>query len=242
MAATGARCRWPHDSRSSAPRHGDALRAPGARMLAGRGGTSPGRRPRRRLTPGVCGGVGAPPPCALRRTSRRAERAPGPSSPQTRQGLSVRLGRMRLAVVGHVEWIRFARVERVPAAGEIAHSTEDWKEVGGGGAVAAIQLAQLRARPRSSPRSAATSWAGAPTRSSRPGGEGARGDRRRKPQRWAFTHMDEARRADDHYGGEKLRPRGNDESLPWHELSVPTGCSSSLVTWTRSCGPAAHAS
>ena len=31
----------------------------------------------------------------------------------------------------------------IPATGEIAHSTEDWEEVGGGGAVAAIQLAQL---------------------------------------------------------------------------------------------------
>ena len=30
---------------------------------------------------------------------------------------------MRLAVVGHVEWIRFARVERTPAAGEIFGSS-----------------------------------------------------------------------------------------------------------------------
>jgi len=50
---------------------------------------------------------------------------------------------MRAAVVGHVEWIRFARVDRVPAAGEIAHSFEDWEEAGGGGAVAAVQLSLL---------------------------------------------------------------------------------------------------
>jgi ribokinase len=46
-------------------------------------------------------------------------------------------------VVGHVEWIEFARVERVPVPGEIVHSLETWEEPGGGGAVAAVQLAKL---------------------------------------------------------------------------------------------------
>jgi ribokinase len=50
---------------------------------------------------------------------------------------------MRTAVVGHMEWIEFGRVERVPAAGEIVHATDAWEEPGGGGAVAAVQLARL---------------------------------------------------------------------------------------------------
>ena len=50
---------------------------------------------------------------------------------------------MRVAVVGHVEWIEFARVNRVPAAGEIVHAMETWEEPGGGGAVAAVQLQRL---------------------------------------------------------------------------------------------------
>src|SRR6478609_1726880 len=50
---------------------------------------------------------------------------------------------MRVAVVGHVEWIEFARVERLPAAGEIVHASHAWEEPGGGGAVAAVQLARL---------------------------------------------------------------------------------------------------
>jgi ribokinase len=50
---------------------------------------------------------------------------------------------VKVAVVGHVEWIQFARVERVPLAGEIVHASEDWEEPGGGGAVAALQLARL---------------------------------------------------------------------------------------------------
>jgi ribokinase len=49
----------------------------------------------------------------------------------------------RVAVVGHVEWIEFARVPRVPKPGEIVHATEWWEDVGGGGAVAAVQLAKL---------------------------------------------------------------------------------------------------
>ena len=46
-------------------------------------------------------------------------------------------------MVGHVEWVEFARVDRVPLAGEIVHATDTWEEVGGGGAVAAVQLARL---------------------------------------------------------------------------------------------------
>jgi ribokinase len=50
---------------------------------------------------------------------------------------------MRTAVVGHVEWIEFGHLERVPNAGDIAHATDAWEEPAGGGAVAAVQLARL---------------------------------------------------------------------------------------------------
>jgi ribokinase len=50
---------------------------------------------------------------------------------------------MRVAVIGHVEWIEFARVPEMPAAGAIVHASETWGEPGGGGAVAAVQLAKL---------------------------------------------------------------------------------------------------
>ncbi len=46
-------------------------------------------------------------------------------------------------MVGHVEWIEFARVERVPRPGEIVHARETWEEPGGGGSVAAVQLRRL---------------------------------------------------------------------------------------------------
>ena len=49
----------------------------------------------------------------------------------------------RVAVVGHVEWVQFARVEHVPAAGEVVHASDPFEEPAGGGAVAAVQLARL---------------------------------------------------------------------------------------------------
>jgi ribokinase len=50
---------------------------------------------------------------------------------------------MRVAVIGHVEWVDFVLVERLPRAGEIAHARELFGEPAGGGAVAAVQLARL---------------------------------------------------------------------------------------------------
>ena len=53
---------------------------------------------------------------------------------------------MRAAVVGHVEWVRFAAVERVPSPGEIIRARESWFEPAGGGAVAAVRLRELAGR------------------------------------------------------------------------------------------------
>ena len=50
---------------------------------------------------------------------------------------------MRVAVIGHVEWCEFVRVERVPLAGEIVDAEPLLAEAAGGGAVAAVQMARL---------------------------------------------------------------------------------------------------
>ena len=50
---------------------------------------------------------------------------------------------MRVAVVGHVEWVEFVRVDHVPSSGEIVHASEWWEEPAGGGSVAAVQLHRL---------------------------------------------------------------------------------------------------
>ena len=50
---------------------------------------------------------------------------------------------MRVAVVGHVEWVDFLPVERVPRPGEIVQAVAAWQEAAGGGAAAAVQLLKL---------------------------------------------------------------------------------------------------
>jgi ribokinase len=50
---------------------------------------------------------------------------------------------VRVAVIGHVEWCEFVRVERVPLAGEIIEGSAFLEEPAGGGAVAAVQMVRL---------------------------------------------------------------------------------------------------
>lgn len=52
-------------------------------------------------------------------------------------------GSVRVAVVGHLEWVQFGHVERLPRPGEVAHATRAFEEPAGGGAVAAVALARL---------------------------------------------------------------------------------------------------
>ncbi len=126
---------------------------------------------------------------------------------------------MHVAVVGHVEWVEFVRVERVPRAGEIVHALETWEEPAGGGAVAAVQLAKLAG--------GATLFTAF--------GDDELGRRARAmltelgvtvramvdstPQRRAFTYVDESGERTITVLGEKLVPRGADARLPWHELA-----------------------
>jgi ribokinase len=48
----------------------------------------------------------------------------------------------RVAVVGHVEWVQFLRVERLPVAGEIQRAQREGTRAGGGAVVAAAVLAE----------------------------------------------------------------------------------------------------
>lgn len=50
---------------------------------------------------------------------------------------------VRVAVVGHVEWVEFLRVPRVPVAGDIVHATDVFEQAAGGGGVASVQLRKL---------------------------------------------------------------------------------------------------
>jgi ribokinase len=130
---------------------------------------------------------------------------------------SCKAARVRCAVVGHVEWIRFARVDHVPAPGEIVHALEVWEEPGGGGAVAAVQLAKLAGE--------ATFFTalGDDELGRRSKGElerlGVRVEAtfRPEPQRHGFVYVDAAGERTITVIGSRLGPRG-DDALPWHEL------------------------
>jgi len=125
---------------------------------------------------------------------------------------------MQLAVVGHVEWVEFARVEHVPEPGEIVPALETWEEPAGGGAVAAVQLANLAGSCVFF-----TALAGDELgRRSREQLE-ARGvivhtAETRGPQRRALTHVDEGGERTITVLGEKLLASGEDGSLPWELL------------------------
>jgi ribokinase len=124
---------------------------------------------------------------------------------------------VKVAVVGHVEWVEFAPVERVPSPGEIIQAGTPWEEAGGGGAVAALQLARLSA--------AATLYTalGDDELGRRAKAElEAQGVRvaaawRTEPQRRAFVFVDSEGERTITVIGRKLSPR-SDDPLPWDEL------------------------
>jgi ribokinase len=125
---------------------------------------------------------------------------------------------VKVAVVGHVEWIRFARVDHLPATGEIAHSFEDWEAVGGGGGVAAIQLAKLNGESMLFTALGDDELGRRSREELEAGGVTVHAEVSRRAQRWAFTHVDDGGERTITTVGEKLRPRGHDDSLPWQEL------------------------
>ncbi len=125
---------------------------------------------------------------------------------------------MRVAVVGHVEWAEFVRVERLPRAGEIVHARKSWEGAGGGGAVAAVQMLRLagdalfltalgddplgrraEVELRAAGIRVAVAW-------------------RPEPQRRVFVHVDDAGERTITVCGPRLVPRRSD-ALPWDELA-----------------------
>lgn len=127
------------------------------------------------------------------------------------------------AVVGHLEWISFIHVAELPQAGQILPATDFWEEVGGGGAVAAVQMARLAGTAhfftalgddevgrRSFQRlcdlglTVHVAW-------------------RAEPQRRAVVFLDGSGERTITVIGPRLEPLGSDD-LPWHLLDECQGC------------------
>lgn len=128
-----------------------------------------------------------------------------------------------MAVVGHIEWLDFAVVDHVPAAGEIVTAASTFELPAGGGAVAAVQLRKLAGA------ALFIAAVGDDDRGHRAVTE-LRGEhglelhaaRRPRPQRRAFTHLDGRAERTITVMGERLVPHGSDP-LPWEELSQADG-------------------
>jgi ribokinase len=126
---------------------------------------------------------------------------------------------VNLAVVGHVEWVEFVRVERVPKPGEIVHALETWEEAGGGGAVAAVQLAKLNGSAHLFTSLADDELGRRARQELEERGVTLHVTAASVPQRRAYTYVDERGERTITVLGPKLLASGGDGSLPWEELS-----------------------
>jgi ribokinase len=127
---------------------------------------------------------------------------------------------LRLAVIGHVEWVTFARAPFVPRPGEIVHLTDPLDQPGGGGAVSAVALARLGADvtlftaldPLGPARAALEAY----------GVRVAAADRGR-PQTRVLALVDAAGERTLYVIGENEAATA-DDPLPWDELAGCDGC------------------
>lgn len=124
---------------------------------------------------------------------------------------------MKLAVIGHSEWVEFACVDRLPERGEIVEATESFELPAGGAAVAAMQIMRLAGKclfftavGRDRPGDRVIS--GLAERGLRV--EAARRD---VPQRRAFVHLDSGHERTITTIGPRAFPEVTDP-LPWAEL------------------------
>ncbi|HSZ70727.1 MAG TPA: PfkB family carbohydrate kinase [Solirubrobacteraceae bacterium] len=122
---------------------------------------------------------------------------------------------MRVAVVGHVEWVQFARVPHVPRAGEVLHAREPFAEPAGGGAVAAVQLARLAGRSTLFTALGEDELARRSLARLRELGVEVHAARRAAPTRTAVTLVDDARERTITTFGARLEPTAADAELPW---------------------------
>jgi ribokinase len=125
---------------------------------------------------------------------------------------------MRAAVVGHVEWIEFGRVDHVPAPGEIVHVSDSWQEPGGGGAVAAVQLVKLAGNATLYTALGDDEIGHRAKRELEALGLRVEAVFRPEVQRRGFVHVDAAGERTITVIGDRLGPRAEDP-LPWGELA-----------------------
>jgi ribokinase len=142
---------------------------------------------------------------------------------------------VRVAAVGHVEWIEFVRGDHVPAAGEIVHADDSFEEPAGGGAVAAVQLARLAGGATFLTAVGDDEHARRTRARLAELGVTVRDATRDSPTRRGLTFLDANGERTIITIGERLEPRGRD-TLDWEDLRNFDG-----VYLTAADGEALHA-
>lgn len=134
------------------------------------------------------------------------------------------LPQLQLAVLGHVEVVRFVEVAQLPRAGEIVRALDVQHVPAGGGAVVAVQLARLLGRPVPFFTSLGRDAAGerAAVELTALGLELHVAWRDDAPTREAITYIDAAGERTITVIGERLTPTAADP-LPWDLLSTCDG-------------------
>ncbi len=124
-----------------------------------------------------------------------------------------------MAVVGHVEWVRFARVSHIPRAGEVAHARDPFEEPAGGGAVAAVQLARLAGEATLFSALGEDEYGRRSVTRLSELGVHVLAAPRDAPTRSAVTLVDDSGERTITTFGSRLEPLGGDVEVPWGALA-----------------------
>jgi ribokinase len=130
----------------------------------------------------------------------------------------MQVSRPRVAVVGHVEWVQFARVPHAPHAGEVLHAHDAFEEPAGGGAVAAVQLARLAGEAMFVTALGGDALGDRSAERLRELGVDVRAALGVDATRRAVTLVDDADERTIITLGPRLEPQGDDDGLPWDAL------------------------
>jgi ribokinase len=163
---------------------------------------------------------------------------------------------LKVAVVGHVEWVQFARVSHVPSAGEVVHACDPFEEPAGGGAVAAVQLARLAGGAAFVTELGDDEYAAHSFARLGELGVDVRAAVVKAPSRRAVTLVDAAGERTITTFGPRLEPRGGEQQQRWNglegldalyftagdeaELRIARSCSRILVASPRARGALGH--
>jgi ribokinase len=128
-----------------------------------------------------------------------------------------------MAVVGHVEWVEFVTVDRLPRAGDVVHSTGLFARAAGGGGVVAGVLSELGAEVDFFTALGRDTFGSSAARALADLGVNAHVAWRDQPTRRAVTMLqrDGGERTIMTIG-ERLDPSGSDP-LPWERLAAAAG-------------------